>query len=585
MFLEAIEHRMDSPYCHAIDEKTLVIRLRAKKGDIKECTLFYGDRAYPSESVEMYPVEMKCAATDMLFDYFEIELQSEYPRVCYYFKLFDGESTIYCCGSAFYDKIDCQRNEYFQFPYLRREDIARIPEWSKNAVIYQIFPDSFATGEKYITKTGKQVAYSDNITCVSKNGGTLKGIADNILYLADLGINCIYLTPIFAACHYHKYDTIDYFSIDPCFGTNEDFKEMVAKCHEKGIRVIIDGVFNHTGSEFFAFRDIIEKGESSRYKDWYYNINFPLCCNDKPSYGCFAYEKHMPKLNTGNPEVLDYFIRVGTYWIKEVDIDGWRLDVANEVDHCFWREFRKAVKAVKPDALLIGEIWEDAHSYLEGDQFDSTMNYRFSNICRDFFAEEKIAVETFDCKVNGMLMRYKKNITNGQMNLLDSHDVPRFLSKCGEDIRRLKLAVLFQMTFIGIPSIYYGDEKGFDGWQESEYRKPMEWTEASDMFGLYDYYKKLISIRKEYMPFILGEYKSLLKDNERGIYAYMRGYKEEGMIIIINNSDSAAEVELAIPSVWSRVRDILNGVELDSSKGMISLNLQPKSGAVIVRGK
>lgn len=221
-----------------------------------------------------------------------------------------------------------------------------------------------------------------------KLGGTIRGITENLDYIRDLGFNCIYINPIFVAGEYHKYDLIDYFHIDPCFGTDEDFRNLVSTCHALGMRVIIDGVFNHVGWHFFAFEDVIEKGETSAYKDWFYGLQFPVqrpaTGDEYPTYECFGYERMMPKTNTENPEVIRYFCDVGQYWVREFDIDGWRLDVASEINDAFWRAFRAAVKEAKPDCLLIGEVWESAQHWLNGDMFDSTMNYDFRKHCRRF---------------------------------------------------------------------------------------------------------------------------------------------------------------------------------------------------------
>ena len=268
-------------------------------------------------------------------------------------------------------------------------------------------------------------------------GGTLSGIKANLDYLQQLGINCIYVNPVFAANSYHKYDTIDYFSIDPCLGTKKEAKELVEDCHARGIRVLFDGVVNHCGPDFFAFRDVLAHGEKSEYLDWFYGMQAPVDYKDPPNYEAFAYVKEMPKLNTGNPKVEQYLIKVGVYWIQEIGIDGWRLDVANEINHDFWRHFRAAVRAVKKDALLIGEIWEDAQCWLLGDQFDSTMNYRFSYLCTDFFAKRTMCAREFDEQMTKMIYRYPQQVSEIQMNFLDSHDIPRFLSYCGGD-RRLQ---------------------------------------------------------------------------------------------------------------------------------------------------
>lgn len=582
MFLEAIEHIPDSSYAHAIDESTLVIRLRAKKGDIKECILFYGDRVFPKEPISVTDVEMRIVASDLLFDYFEVDVKSEYTRVCYYFWLSDGITSTYYFGNEFRSTPRCSRTEYFQFPYIRREDIAAVPEWAKAAVIYQIFPDSFATSRKFISKVNNAIEHTSGEVCKSRNGGTIKGITENLDYLSDLGINCIYLNPIFSAGAYHKYDTIDYFTVDPCFGDNDTFKEFVQECHKRNIKVMLDGVFNHSGAGFFAFKDIMKNGESSRYKDWYYKMQFPVQYTEKPNYECFAYVREMPKLNTGNPEVIEYFCNVGTYWIKEFDIDGWRLDVANEIDHDFWRSFRKAVKAVKPDAFLVAEIWEDSHSWLQGDQFDSSMNYRFAYLCREFFAESKMSVDDFDAKINSLKMRYKRPITQAQMNFLDTHDVPRFLSYCRGDGRRLKLAALFTFMSQGVPSIYYGDEKGFSGVEEDAYRKPMAWEDDKVQAELTDYYKKLIRIRKEFMPVFFGECKTIIKDNGKNLYAYTMEAGQQKVTVVVNNSEFVRKTRIQENGLKGTLRDALSGETYTISNNEVQIELQPLSGAVLI---
>ncbi|HEY8422950.1 MAG TPA: glycoside hydrolase family 13 protein [Thermoclostridium sp.] len=580
LFLEAIYHSTCSEYCHALDENTVVLRLRAKKGDLTGCTVCYGDRAYPDKIVKMKSVDMLKVASDNLFDYFEALIRTNLTRICYYFILNDGRTTVFYYGNSFYERLHTDRNRYFQFPYIRKEDIAEVPEWAKKAVIYQIFPDSFAQSKRHISGKGCEIPVG-GVLCRSRFGGNLRGIIENIDYLQYLGVNCIYLNPIFTAGSYHKYDTIDYYSVDPCFGDNETLKELVDKCHKAGIRVILDGVFNHSGSNFFAFRDVLEKGEKSRYKDWFFIKGFPVRYEDNPNYMCFAYEKSMPKLNTGNKEVIEYFTNVGTYWIKEADIDGWRLDVANEVDHQFWRTFRKAVKSVKPDAFLIGEIWHDAREWLSGDQFDSVMNYMLMDTCIDFFAKRIINVEQFDARIQYLRMRYKKNIQYAQMNLLDSHDVSRFLSVAGGDVRRQKLAALFIMTHIGIPSVYSGDEKGMEGLSESEYRKPMMWEDTETSKDVFDYYKKLIAIRKEYIDVMLGDYVTRKVDVSGNIYIYSREAGSKKLYVVINNDNFPAKVDVKVGKNAGVAKDLINGRILPVSDSMVNIELEPISGTIL----
>ena len=386
----------------------------------------------------------------------------------------------------------------------------------------------------------RNVVFVDGVrTGFGKLGGTIRGITENIGYLSALGINCIYINPLFAAGEYHKYDLLDYFHVDPCFGTDEDFAEMVRKLHEAGIRVIIDGVFNHCGWRFFAFDDVVKNGESSRYKDWFYGLSFPVVRpidpEAYPTYECFGYERMMPKLDTANSEVREYFISVGCHWVEKYDIDGWRLDVASEVDDRFWREFRRRVKSIKPDALLIGEVWESAGHWLDGTMFDSAMNYDLRKHCRRFFAEGSMSAEEFSGRITDMLMRYRRQITPAQLNLLDSHDVSRFLSLCGGDKRRYELAVVFMMCFVGMPTVFYGDELGITGVIENDYRAPMPWNGGDGELAAF--FREVITLRKEHIALRRGEYK--LISAERKLLVFERRHGEETVLVAVNAGDTA----------------------------------------------
>lgn len=542
MNYQSILHIPMSHYAHGIDEENVLIRIRVGKDDIKKCTLFYGDRSCKQTPVIFSKVDMRIIASDEMFDYFQIIVNSEYKRLCYYFYLNDGiEETLYY-GDIFSKETVDDRSEYYQFPFNHRDDIAKVPLWAKDTVMYNIFPDSFATGRKYISKTGSEIEYNNHIV-KSKNGGTIKGIYENVDYIKELGINCIYINPIFVAGEYHKYDLIDYYSIDPCFGTNEDFKLMVNLFHENNIKVVIDGVFNHCGWHFFAFDDVIKNQENSQYADWFYGLQFPITRPDNmdiiPTYDCFGYERMMPKLNTEHQDVIDYFCDVCKYWLSEYNIDGWRLDVASEVNAGFWREFRKAAKSINPHSILIGEIWESAQYWLDGSQFDSSMNYDFRKHCRRFFAEESIDAKEFDSRVTNMLMRYKQNILYAQLNILDSHDVSRFLSLCDGDTRKYKLAVLFQMCFVGMPCIFYGDEQGIKGILEHEYRHPMRFNEDGDMFK---FFKEVIALRNDEIVLRHGDYCVISNERGSGLYVFSRGMDNYKVVIAINAVDTSVDI-------------------------------------------
>ncbi|WP_167956384.1 glycoside hydrolase family 13 protein [Anaerosporobacter faecicola] len=527
----AILHIPLSQYAFATGEHSLTIRIRTGRDDLTSCILYYGDRACNFTPVRFDPLPMKKIGDDSLYSYYEANLESDYNRICYYFKLEKNEEWYYYYADQFTKQladvtIDSHiiegRSEYYQYPYILREEIVDVPEWFKDAIVYNIFPDSFADQYRDISQTAKNLQVklqnsnaAEEYTTSSKArlGGTIEGIRKNLDYIKELGFNCIYLNPIFVAGESHKYDILDYYHIDPCFGTDEDFATLVKEIHALGMHIIIDGVFNHCSWYFFAFEDVVRHGRDSAYVDWFYDLNFPVIrpedAQDTPQYACFAYERKMPKLNTSNEEVQEYFAKVGEYWIQTYGVDGWRLDVANEIDRNFWRRFRQAVRNVNKEAVLIGEVWEDSSSWLRGDAFDSTMNYDFRKHCRSFFALHEITGKQFTERVLQMYLRYPSNLSVGQLNLLDSHDVPRFLSLCKEEENTYCQAIVFLILFPGVPSVFYGDEKGVVGITENEYRQPMPWKKEDETaVKITDLLRSLLAIRKRYLhaldPFTMG---------------------------------------------------------------------------------
>ena len=564
MKLDAILHIPMSEYCHGLDEKHIVYRMRSAKGDLTRVTLCYGDTACRVTPIIFTPVPMELVASDLLHDYWQVIVDSPYNRVYYYFELDDGTETKLYYGDVFTDHLVDDRSQYFKLPFNHRADIAKVPGWVHDAVVYNIFPDSFATSHKYISLDPTELDYNGQ-TVKGKLGGTLRGVAENVDYLKDLGINCVYVNPIFAAGEYHKYDLLDYFHVDPVFGGDEAFREMVDTLHANGIRIIIDGVFNHCGWYFFAFDDVVRNQEKSKYCDWFYHLEFPVQRPETPeiypTYACFAYERMMPKLDTANPEVRDYFCRVGRYWVEEFGIDGWRLDVASEVDDGFWRAFRKAVKEVNPDALLIGEVWESANHWLQGDMFDSTMNYDFRKHCNLFFAEQSIDAADFAGRITNMLMRYRVQTVPAQLNLLDSHDVSRFLSLCNGDITKYKLAILFMMTFVGMPTVFYGDELGIQGILEEEYRHPMPWNGGDA--ELRAFFKKAIAMRHELAPLRRGDFRIVSAEQGSGLIVFIRKLGNQTVTVCINHGKGSVDLpEIAGSLYWS---DGLNGKTLAAS--------------------
>lgn len=242
-----------SEYCCGLDEEHILYRLRCAVGDMKRVTLFYADTACRVTPILFTPVSMERILSDAYHDYWQVTVKSPYHRVYYYFLLDDGKETLLYYGDVFTNHLVDDRSQYFKLPFNHRADIASVPDWVKDAVVYNIFPDSFASRKCGISKEPTEQPYGDQ-TVHGKLGGTLNGIAENVDYLKALGINCVYLNPIFAAGEYHKYDLLDYYHVDPCFGGDKAFRNLVNTLHASGIRVLIDGVFNHCGWHFLRLR-------------------------------------------------------------------------------------------------------------------------------------------------------------------------------------------------------------------------------------------------------------------------------------------------------------------------------------------
>jgi cyclomaltodextrinase / maltogenic alpha-amylase / neopullulanase len=568
MFKEAIYHRPKDNFAYAYDEQTLHIRLRTKKDDVETVHLLYADPYEWKDSVwQLNRAPMAKSGSDDLFDYWFIEVIPPYRRLRYGFELTSGnEKTVYTEKGFYHEAPTDDTAYYFCFPFLNKIDVFHAPEWVKDTVWYQIFPERFANGNPSINPEETLPWASKEPTSTSFFGGDLEGIIHHLDYLVDLGVNGIYLTPIFHAPSNHKYDTTNYFEIDPHFGDKQTFKKLVDLCHEKGIRVMLDAVFNHCGYYFAPFQDVLKNGETSKYKDWFHIREFPLQTTPRPNYDTFAFVAQMPKLNTENPEVKKYLLDVATYWIREFDIDGWRLDVANEIDHQFWREFRQAVKSIKPDVYILGEIWHDAMPWLRGDQFDAVMNYPFTNGAIRFFAKNEIGAKQFANIMTNVLHSYPENVNEVAFNLLGSHDTPRILTVCDNDVRKVKLLFLFQLSFTGSPCIYYGDEIGMTGGQDPGCRKCMIWEEEKQNRDILEHVKKLIALRKAHPAFRLGKTTFIEASDESNHLIYTKTYLDETIFVMINNSSK--EIDITVPlslkgkrlvNLWTKERLVAEG--------------------------
>lgn len=533
----ALWHIADVPYAYPKDETTLTIRLRTARNDLKSCKLFYKDRfdwEYPFKVKQM-----KIEASTSLFDYYSVDVSIDSNRYRYFFRLYDMDGNIFYLTERGVMRTEPKEPGAFQFPYIAKADVYHCVPWEQEGIVYQIFPDRFYNGNKD-NDPQNCLPWGSPVSRDAMFGGDITGITQKIPYLVELGITFLYITPIFLSSSNHKYDTEDYYKIDPHFGTLEDVKTLVQKCHENNIRILFDAVFNHCGYNFFAFQDVLKNGANSRYKDWFFIDDFPVDTK-KVNYVTFGIRAAgMPKLNTANPEVTDYLLSVTEYWMKEASIDGWRLDVSDEVDHIFWHEFRKKVKSINPQALIVGEVQHEASPFLRGDQMDSTMNYPFKEAAVSYFAKREITTVKFEDELTTATMNYMDTINRNMLNLIGSHDTERFLTMCDDKKERLKCAAVFQFTYIGVPYIYYGDEVGIDGGYDPLCRKCMVWDKDKQDGSLLSLYKRLCKIRKENSCLVYGDFSSFSSGN---ILAFSRSYKGQTVIVIINNSDKQGKIE------------------------------------------
>ncbi|RSJ74675.1 glycoside hydrolase family 13 protein [Streptococcus cristatus] len=506
MELSAIYHRPESEYAYLYKDKTMHIRIRTKRGDIESIALHYGDPFIFMEDHYEDSKEMVKVTSDALFDYWQVEVSVGYARLQYLFEIKDkqGQSILYGdkgCVENTLENLHYEGNG-FKLPYIHEIDACHVPDWVSRTVWYQIFPERFANGNPALSPEGA-LAWDSSITPKSEDffGGDLQGIIDHLDYLQDLGITGLYLCPIFESPSNHKYNTTDYFEIDHHFGDKETFRKLVEEVHHRGMKIMLDAVFNHIGDQSPQWQDVLKHGENSVYKDWFHIQEFPVTKDKlanprKLPYHTFAFESYMPKLNTANPQVRDYLLSVATYWIKEFDIDAWRLDVANEVDHQFWRDFRKTVLATKPDLYILGEVWHTSQPWLNGDEFHAVMNYPLSDSIKDYFLRGVKKTSQFIDEINGQSMYYRQQISEVMFNLLDSHDTERILATARGDAQLVKSALACLFLQRGTPCFYYGTELELDGGPDPDCRRVMPWERVSSDNDMLDFMKKLIQLRK-----------------------------------------------------------------------------------------
>ena len=478
------------------------------------------------------------------------------------------------------------------------------PEWVKHAVFYQIFPDRYRRSNRVQHPRGIQLkAWGTPPEAQGYQGGDLYGIAEKLDYIKDLGINTLYLNPIFAAASNHRYNAYDYLKVDPLLGGDEALRFLLDEAHARGIKVVLDLVPNHCGRGFWAFHHVLENGGNSPYIDWFTIEKFPLnpypvSADLKPNYACWWSEKSLPKLNVYNPGVRDYLLGVTRYWL-EFGIDGWRVDVAEEIkDDNFWREFRQAAHSVNPDAYLVAEIWHEAAHWLQGDMFDAVMNYQITGPIYNFFGRHNLNLEWkhqdvslgatdaagFKQAIETMFSRYDWQVHYAQMNMLDSHDMPRGMWLLKNNEAAFKMAVLCQMTMPGAPVVYYGDEVGLSAGGDPFCREAFPWERVEKgEHPFHAFYKQAIALRHTVPALQTGDFAFLYADGET--VAYRRRLNGQEAVVLFNVGKKQAAVSVdasALAAAGYRSAWPVQGPDVTVSGGRLTVELPAQTCVVLV---
>ncbi len=567
----AILHIPNSQFCFPIGEKEIVLRIRVSNEDnFKGLWVIHGYKYDYSFKREETKMEIKYR--DRLYSYYEVKLKVSDVRFAYIFKIEEEERILYYSEDGISESYDFKLSFYnfFQLPYINQADLFETVDWMRNAVFYQIFIDRFRRGDLDKEDSYINLKWGDIPNPKSFAGGDLKGIGEKLDYLKSLGITAIYLTPLFQSISNHKYDTIDYKKVDSQFGSNDVLKELIEEIHNKGMKIVLDAVFNHCSMYMKEFQDVMEKGRASKYFHWF------LIDGDKPhleamNYQCFASCNYMPKLNTSNPEVQQFLLDITAFWTREFKIDGWRLDVSDEVSHDFWRVFRKEVKSINESCVIIGENWHDAYPYLMGDQYDSIMNYSFTKAALDFFARGALNSKEMAERLNSLLMRNKEQVNRMMLNLLDSHDTHRFFTEVNKDKDKVLAALAIEMVYLGAPCIYYGTEIALEGGYDPDSRRCFNWNEEQWDKGFMEKIREMISLRAldEVMFGDIAIYE------ENNLLCLKRSYEGKELLLLINNTDEAVEFN-DVSSLKKR-----SSIELVAKNNIQDLKIGAKGYAAI----
>lgn len=550
----------------------LRLSITVRPDDVRSVEAVVNGKSFPLSVKEKDEFTEKLAGT----------IPAENKRLNYYFKLNDGSKTFVFDATGFGQSTSAKP---FMFDPSTETKVS-VPNWTEGTVFYQIFPDRFENGDRSNDPAGV-VPWDSEPKYYNFFGGDIAGIRKKLSYLKDLGVGGIYLNPIFDGPSNHGYETTDYLKVSPRYGTNQDLANLAKDLRANGMKTVLDGVFNHTSVDFFPFKSIREEGKSSKYKDWYFVKDYPVIPKENPPYEAWFGFPSMPKLNVKNSEVRNYFWKVLSYWEDTAKIDGWRLDVANEVDMDFWRAFRSNLRAKNQNRWIVGEVWGDGSPWLGGDQWDSVMGYQFRDAALNFFAREKWTATQLSNRLFTVFDSYAPEVSMNLMNLLGSHDTARWLTECSGRKDSALLGFTLLMTWPGSPSVYYGDELGMEGAHDPANRAGMQWQLDTQDNKFKAQVKKLISLRNSIPSLKRGEPVPVLTDDAKEIFAFGRAMKGSSSLVVISRSEESQTIDIPIPadlkiSDSALISERLHGLALARPRsGFVRLTLPPMSGAII----
>ncbi|MCW5939513.1 MAG: alpha amylase N-terminal ig-like domain-containing protein [Fimbriimonadaceae bacterium] len=525
------------------------------------------------------PLPMVASHSDEIFGYHTVDAKwDKRSPFVYRFEIKDGPKTMKMPHDGGWYQVDPER---LVSP--------APPPWVEQTVFYQIFPDRFGNGNPSNDPDSVENWESGRPTFRNWFGGDLAGVRQHQGHLRELGVGAVYWNPVFASPSNHRYDTTDYLRIDPRLGTNDEFAALTRELEKAGIKTVLDGVFNHTATDFPAFAALLRDQQKAATRDWYTVRSWPVSLGGRPTYESWAGFGAMPKLNHANPAVRRMVREVVEHWQGTAAVHGWRLDVSPEVPMDFWREFRPWVKA-DPDRWIVGEMWEDASPWLKGDQWDSTMNYQFRNSVLGFVARGTMKPRAFWEDLMRVHHAYGPAVSRNLLNLVSSHDVPRILTECGGDVRLAKLAAMLMFTWVGAPCVYYGDEIGMEGGPDPDNRRPMDWRRATADNTFLRLYQALAELRNGSSALQSGDPALLAADDRARTLVFARVMPEDVRIVAVNRSEKAQPVSFALTPELARCRDVraarvwacgLTGASVPADQSRLTVELPPLSLVVL----